>query len=171
MPRVAPVVLFLILAQCAYSQENTSQVYRVIVANSTTVEAPSTSTSVVHDETDNDQIFPDQTWSVFGNTANGIVVTFAATEAFVNLDNPTYKRDVELSLAIGSTNGPASWNLTTASDQTNYQVGDESASVSAASDGVGRASLNLTVKFLTGNFGTFATGEYSTTIVGTASAQ
>ena len=37
----------------------------------------------------------------------------------------------------------------------------------AASNGVGRASFNLNVKFITDGFGSFAAGDYETTVTGT----
>ena len=58
---------------------------------------------------------------------------------------PTFKRDAKLDLAVNASTGPATWSVTQATDQTDYASSDEVATVAAASNGVGRATFDLTV--------------------------
>jgi hypothetical protein len=147
-----------------------TQNYTVNVPVSISITAPSAA-SLTHDETDNPQAFPAQTWTVRGNNSTGVTVTFATAQPFVHATNNTFKRNARLELALGTVQGPASWTVTTAADETNYTSNDNVAQVAAESNGVGRANFNLTVKFMTEEFGVFAAGAYSTTVTGTVTAK
>jgi hypothetical protein len=98
-------------------------------------------------------------------------VSFATTTPFVNSTDNTFKRNAKLDLAVGSTAGPAAWTVGVATDTTNYAGDDGIAQVTASSNGVGRASMNLTVSFIGGEFGDFAAGDYLTTVTGTIAAK
>jgi hypothetical protein len=157
----------------AFGQSEASsqqQAYRVVVPTSATVSAPGAA-ELVHDESNSNQSFQPQTWTVKGNTPAGVTVSFATSGPFVNTQQPTFRRDVGLSLRLLSTAGAASWQVTQPTSKSSYEAGQEVASVAAVSGGVGRADFALTVDFITGSFGTFATGEYSTTVVGTVVPQ
>lgn len=153
----------------AWSQQTESQNYKVVVPPSATVSAP-TEVFIVHDETDDVQAFPVQQWTVRGNTLSGVTVTLSTLTPFVNASDNSQRRDVQLDLSIASSGGAASWSLNQSTDSTDYLSSDDVATVEATSNNVGRATLSLTVSFLTDSFGTFSTGDYYTTVVGTVSA-
>ncbi len=148
-----------------------NQSYSVTVPTTLSIVAPS-ATSITHDETDDNQTFSAQQWEVSANAASGVTVTFNTPTAFVHSTDSDYKRDARLGLAVGSSTGPATWNVTTATDETNYAAAtpDNDAAVVVASDDAGNAVLNLTVTFLTGEYGVFASGTYELTVTGTVVA-
>ncbi len=149
--------------------QTASQAYRVVVPSSLAIVAPS-GQLITHDQTDNNQTFGRQRWTVKGNVNNGVAVTFAANTPFIHESNGAMRRDAQLNLELAGFSGPASWTVTTASDTTNIGGGDTDARVSATSNGVGKANFDLTVTFVTGEFGTFASGNYNLTVVGTVAA-
>lgn len=146
-----------------------SQKYRVTVPTNISITAPA-DVSITHDETDTDQSFPAQQWTVKGNVLAGVSVSFSTGTAFTHTTDPSFKRDAKLDLSVASNSGPGSWSVSQASDQTDYDNSDEVATVQAASDGVGRATFDLAVSFITEEFGTFAAGDYDTTVTGTVTA-
>ena len=153
----------------AFAQATASQTFTVRVPTNISITAPA-NILINHDETDNNQPFPQQGWVVKGNTLTGVTVSFATNQAFVHTTNATFKRNAKLDLALGATLGPATWNITQATDTTDYANNDGVASVQANSNGVGRANFNLAVTFITDGFGSFAAGDYVTTVTGTVTA-
>jgi hypothetical protein len=141
----------------------------VIVPQSISITAP-VAAVITHDQTDNPQAFSPQQWAVRGNSRNGVSVTFATTAPFTHTQDATFKRNARLSLFLGTVQGPAVWTVGIATDETNYAQDENVAQVSASSTGVGRATFNLGVTFLTEDFGVFAEGDYVTTVVGTVAA-
>ncbi|MBL8827907.1 MAG: hypothetical protein JNM18_13100 [Planctomycetaceae bacterium] len=87
-----------------------------------------------------------------------------------NTTDNSFKRDAQIGLSLASNTGPASWTITQATDATDYGNNDGVATVQATSNGVGRANFNLAVTFVTDTFGTFAAGNYETTVTGTVTA-
>jgi len=171
-PRFLTVALALasvFTCNTVFGQTTGTQTLKVIVPTSISISAPSAAT-INHDETNLAQSFPAQQWVVKGNAKSGVNVTFSTGTAFVNKDDATQKRDAKLTLALGDTAGPGAWTLGNATDTTDYLNNDGIAQVSASSNGVGRANLNLTVQFQTVEYGLFAAGEYSTVITGTVAA-
>ncbi|MBM3964598.1 MAG: hypothetical protein FJ308_05950 [Planctomycetes bacterium] len=152
-----------------FGQSTANQTFKVIVPTSVSISAPAAVT-INHDETNSAQSFPAQAWVVKENAKSGVNVSFSTGSAFVNNQDATQKHDAKLTLAIGDTAGPGTWTIVNATDTTDYAKNDEVAQVSASSDGVGRANLNLTVQFQTVECGLFAAGEYSTVITGTVAA-
>ncbi len=146
-----------------------TQTFTVNVPTSVSIVAPAAA-SLTHDQTDNLQAFAPQAWVVKGNAVAGVNVSFSTATPFTHATNNTFKRDAKLELAVGTTLGPGAWTVGVPSDQSAYASGDNVALVSASSNGVGRANLNLTVKFVTEEFGVFAAGDYSTTVTGTVAA-
>ncbi len=146
-----------------------SQSFTVVVPPSISIVAPSNQV-ITHDQSNNNQSFPIQSWTVKGNLAHGLNVSFATASAFTHSSDLNSKRNAQLGLTLASSQGTAQWAVTKANDATNFAIGDELAEVTAVSDGVGRANFNLSVTFVTEEFGLFAAGDYSTTIVGTVSA-
>lgn len=146
-----------------------SQKFRVKVPTSISITAP-IEAQVDHDETDNDLSFPSQQWVVKANVLGGVMVAFEAQSPFIHTVDPTFKRDARLSLSLGATLGPAVWNITQPIAATDYANALPTAAVTASSSGVGRATFDLAVQFITDNYGTFAAGDYESTIVGTVTA-
>lgn len=153
----------------AHGQTTGSQTFTVSVPQNISITAPA-AVGLTHDQSDNPQAFPAQAWTVRGNSLGGVNVSFATSNAFTHATDPTFKRDAKLNLALGTVQGPALWTIAVPQDQTNYLTGDGVAQVTASSNGVGRASFNLAVTFITEEFGTFAQGDYTTTVVGTVAA-
>lgn len=158
------VALTLLLGTTAWAQS--SQVYKVIVPESVGIAAPG-AVQLTHDQSNNPQVFQDQTWSVRGNSTKGVNVVFKVDTPFVHSTNNAWKVDAKLDLSVGTTQGSASWQVTKATDQTNIAGNDLDAAVTATSNGVGRANMILKVSFLSPEWGTYAAGEYVTTVVGT----
>ena len=163
------IALIVSLSSVASAQTTGSQKYTVTVPTNISITAPVDAT-ITHDESDNDQAFPAQQWTVKGNTLAGVSVTFETDQAFTHTTDNSFKRDAKLDLSINTNSGPATWNISQASDQTDYDNSDEVASVQASSDGVGRATFDLAVSFLTGEYGSFAAGDYETTVTGTVTS-
>ena len=156
------------LSESAMAQSN--QVFKVIVPTSVSIVAPS-AVAITHNETDAPQAFPSQAWAVKGNSLNGVNVSFATVSPFVHATDNTFKRNAKLDLAVGTVTGPAAWTIGVATDSTNYVNNDGVAQVTASSNGVGRANMNLTVSFITEEYGVFAAGDYLTTVTGTIAAK
>jgi hypothetical protein len=167
---VAIAALSVSVPMSAMAATTGTQNFTVSVPTAVSIVAPS-AVSLTHDETDNANAFPAQTWVVKGNDPDGVNVSFSTTTPFVGPGSS--KADVRLNLAVGTSQGPASWTVTTAVDTTDWanSTPDNSALVAAQSNGVGRANLNLTVSFLGGEFGTYAAGDYVTTVTGTVAAR
>ena len=146
------------------------QSFRIRVPVSAVIEAPSSAVQIVHDESDADQSFPPQYWSVRGTYAAGMRVSFSTQHAFTHTENTDFRRDAKIQLAIKETDGPGMWNIDQSEDSTQYRSNDELAIVSASSNGIGRAKLAITVSFLTEEFGDFLPGDYQTQVVGTVTS-
>jgi len=157
------------MSSTTVAQTTGTQSYTVTVPESISVVAPAAAT-LAHDLTANPQSFAAQTWVVRGNSTTGVTVNFGVTDVFAHTVDPSFKRDVQLGLATGATQGPATWTITTASDTTAIATGDTDATVTAASDDVGRADMALTVTFVTGDIGTLLEGDYVATVTGTVAA-
>lgn len=153
-----------------HAQTTGTQTFTVTVPTSISITPPNSGVTLTHDTTNNNQVFPPQAWIVRGNVGAGVNVNFTANAPFVHTENASFKRDLQLAVAVGAFQGPATWTVTNATDLTNYTANDETASVSVSSNGPGRANLNLTVSFITDEFGTFADGNYVSTITGTVAA-
>ena len=166
--RIAAFALVAGLASTSYAQSD-NQKYKVTVPTNISITAPADAT-ITHDESDNNQAFPVQQWEVKGNASAGVNVSFATDQAFTHTVDNSFKRDAQLALSVASSIGPANWNVSQASDSTDYAGSDEVATVAAASDGVGRATFDLAVTFVTDSFGTFAAGDYELTVTGTVSS-
>jgi hypothetical protein len=146
-----------------------TQTFTVVVPESISIVAPNAVT-ITHDKSDLAQKFPVQAWVVKGNIKKGVNVAFATATPFVNTEDTSFKRDAKLELALNGKQGPASWTVEVPIDTSNYAGNKPGASVSAKSDGVGRANFDLTVSFITEDFNLFAAGDYTTTVTGTITA-
>ncbi|TWU03283.1 hypothetical protein [Neorhodopirellula pilleata] len=151
------------------AQTTARQRFRVAVPSNISIVAPDEAV-ITHDETNSNQVFPAQRWSVVGNTMSGVSVSFSTPTPFIHVDNPSYKRDARLGLVISSSSGPGGWVVTQPFDMTDYASNDNSATVTARSNATGAASFGLSVTFVTGTYGSFPAGIYETTVVGTITA-
>ncbi|XZE53279.1 hypothetical protein SH139x_005014 [Planctomycetaceae bacterium SH139] len=162
--------LFVIVANGSLVAQTTdTQKFRVVVPANISISPPA-EVEITHDESESDQPFPQQQWLVKGNVLSGLSVSFATVTPFTHTTAPDFKRDARLNLAVAASLGPANWTVDQATDQTDYQASNLDAVVLASSDGVGRATFDLGVEFITDGFGSFAAGNYETTIVGTVTA-
>lgn len=157
-------------AKTATAQTTGSQQFTVIVPTSISITPPNEAVEITHDLSDDPQTFPPQAWLVKGNVGSGVNVSFTATTPFIHAGNLSSKRDLQLDVAVGTSQGPAIWTVGTATASTNYAGGENTATVSVSSNAAGRATLDLTVNFITDDFGTFANGAYVSTVVGTVAA-
>lgn len=154
----------------ALAADPASQNFKVVVPDSISITAPA-AVSITHDQTDNPQAFPAQSWAVKGNLKGGVTVSFATASPFVHSTDSSFKRNAKLNLALNNKQGPATWTVDVNQDQTDYVGNDPVAQVTANSNGVGRANFDLTVTFVTEDFSLFAAGDYITTVTGTISAK
>ena len=158
-----------VASMAVFAQTTGIQQYLVHVQQSVSITPPK-NVELTHDLSSNPQAFPPQSWIVAGNTTHGVTVNFAVTKPFTHSTNASFRRDARLSLATGSTTGPASWAVTQPSASTNYVGNVNGAVVTARSNNVGRANMLLTVTFVTGDPGLLLAGDYVTTVTGTVSA-
>ncbi|HBJ33439.1 MAG TPA: hypothetical protein DDZ51_01505 [Planctomycetaceae bacterium] len=167
---IAALVVFTTIAtnlQTASAQTTDTQTFTVVVPTSISITAPNNAVQLTHDLTDNPQQFPPQAWLVRGNVGTGVTVAFTAGTPFVHTTDASSKRDLKLDVAVGSFQGPAYWSVEQETASTNYLNNEDTATVTVSSNGAGRASLNLTVSFITDEFGSFINGDYVSTITGT----
>lgn len=146
-----------------------TQKFTVTVPGAISITAP-VNTTLTHDETENDQIFPAQAWTVKGNSLAGVTASFSTGTAFTHTVDSTAMRDAALGLAVNTSVGSANWNVTQASDTTDYSTNDGVATVQVSSNGFGVATMDLSVSFITDGFGSFPSGDYETTVTGTVTA-
>lgn len=166
--RIVAVIAVVTFAANSASAQTAEQTYTVVVPTGLSITAPAAA-QLVHDESNDEQAFPPQEWVVKGNAAAGLNVTFATQDTFKH-SSGSNQRNARLALAVGATQGAATWNVTKATDVTDYATSDQVADVTASSNGVGRANLALTVNFVTEEFGVFAAGDYDLVVVGTVAA-
>lgn len=159
-------LLVALTASTVSAQTTDTQTYTITVPVSVTLTAPAATVTLTHDTTDTNQAFDPQSWAVSSNAPDGVTVTFATTTGFQNTADATIEADAQLDLAVtGDANGV--WTATTATAVTNIGAGNGAATVVANSTGIGGASLDLTVSFVTGTFSSLAAGDYSTVVTGT----
>lgn len=115
-------------------------------------------------------LFAPQTWRARSNAALGANVILETATAFRHVTTTSSKRNAHLDLILVGSTGPATWTVNTATDTTNYAAGNEQARVRMSSNGAGAATFRLLVTFVTGAPGSLQEGDYTTTVVGTITA-
>ena len=143
-----------------------NQIYTVTVLSTMSIVAPAPAV-LVHDTSDNDQVFPVQNWIAHTTGLVGANVTLVAQTPFINALDGDFQRDAKLDLAITSSDSTAGWAVTVDSDQTDYLSESNTATVSAASSGPGLGQLGLTVTFVETGYSSLAAGAYLMTVAGT----
>ncbi len=159
----------LTVATDASAQVTDSQTFTVTVPSNLSITAP-VDAALTHDESNSNQAFPSQAWTVVGNSLSGVTVSFATASAFVHTSDPSYKRDAQLGLAVTTSSGPGTWTVSQATDVTDYDNSDNTATVTATSNGTSSATFALAVSFITDTYGSFPSGDYATTVTGTVTA-
>jgi hypothetical protein len=97
--RVSALGVSCLFGSLAFAQTSGNQTYRVVVPTSVSITAP-TEAVITHDQSDNPQAFPVQSWIVKGNSRNGVTVNFSTLTPFVHTEDNSFKRDALLSLAM-----------------------------------------------------------------------
>ena len=176
--QIALIITVSVAARSAVAQTTDTQTFTVTVPSSLSITAPADE-SLTHDATNNNQVFtpgatPADHWQVLCNSANGASVSLKTLSAFTHTVDGSYERDAQLDLTISYTDvdggGTAIWTPGITSDVTDYASGDGEAEVTASSSVPGRASLAVTVTFITDTYSTLLEGDYVTTVEGTISA-
>ena len=169
---IAATLLVIALAVSEALAVIATESFTVTVPAVLTVTAPAASVSLTHSQTDGNQAFAAQRWTMAQNAALGASITFSTNQAFTHATATTFKRNAKLDLALFSSDAGSGWAVTTATDQTDYAnvISDGVATVSATAIAPGDAALDLTVTFVTTDFSTLASGNYSTTVTGTLTA-
>lgn len=157
------------LPALVWGQTSGSEIFEVTVASTMSIVAPPAA-AIVHDTSDNDQVFPVQNWLAHTTGLTGANVTLEAQSPFTNAADASFQRDVRLDLAISSSDATANWTVTSSTAQTSYGTGQTTAAVAAQSSGPGLGQLGLTVTFVETGYSSLAAGSYLTTVVGTISS-
>jgi hypothetical protein len=158
-----------VLCQTASAQTTDTQRFTVTVPSTLSITGPADQT-LTHDTTNNNQVFAPGSntanhWAVQCNSGAGATVNLRTNTPFTHTSNSAYKRDAKLDLAVS-----AIWTVSTASDQTNYAGSDNVANVQATSSQPGKATLALSVTFITNTYSTLLQGDYQIDVVGTIAA-
>lgn len=154
------------LGQCS-AQDAGSQRYEVRVRSQVALDILRGPQQQDHPGTSDDIIFDNSVWLAQCTSTRGCTVTFETDHAFQNTIHTQQRRDaaIEFRQVFGSFG--AAWTIDQASDQTDYQSGDEQASIQASSRNSGLAFLLLRIRFITGDPQTLAGGSYRMTVIGT----
>jgi hypothetical protein len=166
-----------VLSQTASAQTTDTQRFTVTVPSTLSITGPADQT-LTHDTTNNNQVFVPGSntanhWAVQCNSGAGATVNLRTNTPFTHTSNSVYKRDAKLDLAVSSSdnNGTSAiWTVSTPSDQTNYAGSDNVAAVQATSSLPGKATLALSVTFITSTYSTLLQGDYQIDVVGTIAA-
>ena len=126
--------------------------------------------SLVHNGADSPQAFPEVVWQLYTGIDSGGYTAQWTCEPFVHSTKSTLKVDARLAIRVIGSDGFANWTAALPGDQTDYASGDSNAAVAAESFAVGDGQVGLTVTFLSNDYSTLAAGDYSTTVVGTITA-
>ena len=159
--------LLLTAAPDIRAQDSTQ--YKVRIVPAMTLDALSPDRTATHPMTGSDVMFSGQMWSARTTSGTGSTVRFTTDTAFRHVSSPGFKRDARLRLTRISGNSSARWRFDVADDRTDYESGDENASVQVSCSGPGSAVITMNVQFLTGNLATLQGGQYQMTVTGTIS--
>ncbi len=163
------VALMLTVTGTVMGQTTGTQKFTVTVPSAISI-TPPPAVNLTHDQTENEQVFPNQNWIVKGNSLAGVTASFSTATAFRHTVDATARRNARLALAVSSSVGSAAWTVSQPTDVTDYANNDGIATVQVTSNGFGRANLGLGVSFVTDGFGSFPSGDYETIVTGTVTA-
>ena len=140
------------------------QVFRVTVNEAISLRSPGDAL-ISHDRTNNDQVFPEQTWTAYTTNMSGATVDLTFRK-FRHENFPIFRRNARVDLRVISSDPLANWVTNVGSAQTIGYFGNNPVTVSAESFGSGAGELGLTVSFLEFNPNFLPGGHYNMTIVG-----
>jgi hypothetical protein len=156
------------LQQISLADTTATQSFVVTVPTAIDVVTPADSVVTSMDQVDavtGARVFAAQIWSVTANSSAGVSVAYSVDEPFMHQSDASIKTDAELAVAVIQQTGPASWNVTQATDSTSHASGDNSAMVQVTSDNAGTAQIGLTVTFAPPSPDHVAEGTYTSTVV------
>ncbi len=169
--RLIAVVVLALISGDAVRSAHDSQQFRVNIPVRLSIAAPPTDQIRGYPGTGSANVlFAPQTWRARSNAALGANIILETATAFRHVTTTTSKRNARLDLSLVSSTGPATWTVNTATASTNYAAGNEQARVRMSSNREGGATFRLWVTFITGAPGSLQEGDYTTTVVGTISA-
>lgn len=122
-----------------------------------------------HSQTDANQVFAEQSWTLQNTAVSGATATWNCGP-FAHASYPSRKVDCRMVLRFVSADAIANWALTTSTDTTAHQSGDNSATVGARSTFSGNATAGLTLTFMQNDFSVLTAGSYQVTVTGTLTA-
>ncbi|TWT53977.1 hypothetical protein Pla22_16110 [Rubripirellula amarantea] len=160
--------LWLARSEFASAAETAYQTFSVNVRSETFVEAPE-NVVMIHDQSESNQVFPTQTWTVRGNLTTGMVVDFVLEAPFIHALDSSSKTDARLNASVRSTQGSANWTVPISQDQTDINQNVNSANVRVQSDAVGMAEIDLNVELVETSQFVALPGNYETTVLATIS--
>ena len=166
--RIVFLSLFCLLSHSCYGTDG-SQKFKVTVPDSIALTLPSNH-SVHLDYHSGSDSFPEQIWNVRSNSSIGVVVIFAVPEAFSHQESTNIKVDAGMRVHLPSggsspSDQSANWHVLKASDQSSIEHGDQDASVSIASDGVGTVDVGLVIRFAAPSLPEVPMGTYGTDVL------
>ena len=159
-------LILLPLVQCN-AQDSGSRRFEVRVRSQLALDILRGPQQQDHPGTSDDIIFDNSLWLAQCTAPPGCTVTFETDHAFRHTIHAEQKRDAALSISQVFASFNSGWTIDEISDQTDYQSGDEQASVQLSSQSTGLAFVLLRIRFITGNPRTLAGGRYRMTVVGT----
>ena len=157
-------ILLLLICIAPGTASGQTQVFGVTVPGLVSMNSVKDLAEITHDETENDQLFPWQFWTVSNLNSAGATVTFSTNRVFTHTTLPSSKRDVRLILRKW---WAPRWRITQRRDTTDYSSGDETATVTAESNRAGSGIFRLGVDFIEKSFATTEGGFYEMTVIGT----
>lgn len=158
----------LICSSEAFAQTSGTQFYRMTVNEGISLHSPG-DVVISHNQTNSDQVFPEQPWTAYTSSMAGATVDFTIGK-FIHEDFGFFRRNAIINLRVISFSGSSNWTTTVANDQTTgYFFGSQAATVSAESFAAGEGILGITVAFDEFNANFLAAGRYNATVVGTIS--
>lgn len=154
------------LAQCN-AQDAGSQRFEVRVRSQIALDILRGPQQQDHPGTSDDIVFDNSVWLAQCTARRGCTVTFETDGPFQHTVHSEQKRDAAIEFRRVFASFGSGFNIDTAADQTDYQAGDNRASIQASSRRTGLAFLLMRIRFITGDPQTLAGGRYRMTVIGT----
>lgn len=152
------------------AESTARQSFLVNVPRRLVISAPAAAPQVEMAEDAIQVTLPTQVWSVAANSHEGATVTLSTVQSFHNLDDDTIRRDAQLEVTVQNQSQARAWSVTHSIAITDHQTGQEEATVEVRSAGPGTADIGLKIS-LQSTSGQFTpAGDYSTTVIGTITA-
>lgn len=156
-------------AQQCYGQDSGAQGYEVRVRSQLALDILRGPQQQDHPGTSGDLVFDDSVWLAQCTSFRGATVTFTTDGPFQHTIHPQHKRDAAIQFRQVYGTFWSGWRIDKQADQTDYQNGDNEASIQVSSRRTGLAYILLRIRFLTGDPDTLAGGRYRMTVIGTIS--